>query len=109
MFRSHEADRAWDLVPTIIVKAVCDYADSHKNKKWQGYAALAGASCAKALVLRWTPTGDLLSSAIEDTPAAAQDQASWKGPGSTVYNNHSNIGNQGHHQDLSGATFHFGR
>ncbi|KAF6824900.1 Nephrocystin-3-like protein 3 [Colletotrichum plurivorum] len=33
----------WDEVPCIIVKAVCDYADSHKNKKWQDFAAATAA------------------------------------------------------------------
>jgi nucleoside phosphorylase len=27
----------------IVIRGVCDYADSHKNKQWQGYAALAAA------------------------------------------------------------------
>lgn len=26
--------------PCIIIRGICDYADSHKNKQWQGYAAL---------------------------------------------------------------------
>jgi hypothetical protein len=25
----------------VVVRGVCDYADSHKNKKWQEYAAAA--------------------------------------------------------------------
>jgi hypothetical protein len=29
----------WDNVPCIIIKGVCDYADSHKSKLWQAYAA----------------------------------------------------------------------
>ncbi|KAK2738202.1 phosphorylase superfamily protein, partial [Colletotrichum kahawae] len=40
----------WDQIPCIIVKGICDYADSHKNKKWQPYAALAAASATKALL-----------------------------------------------------------
>ncbi|KAF9885330.1 hypothetical protein FE257_013047 [Aspergillus nanangensis] len=34
---------------------MCDYADSHKNKLWQAYAAATGASTAKALLEYWTP------------------------------------------------------
>ncbi|KAH7325596.1 nucleoside phosphorylase domain-containing protein [Stachybotrys elegans] len=34
-----EAVGVWDQCPTIIFKAVCDYADSHKSKEWQAYAA----------------------------------------------------------------------
>jgi nucleoside phosphorylase len=36
--------------PYIVIRGVCDYADSHKNKQWQGYAALAAASYAKELL-----------------------------------------------------------
>lgn len=36
--------------PCIIIRGICDYADSHKNKRWQGYAALAAASYAKELL-----------------------------------------------------------
>lgn len=34
---------------SIVIKSVCDYADSHKNKHWQNFAAAAAASTAKAL------------------------------------------------------------
>ncbi|KAK4505478.1 hypothetical protein PRZ48_003441 [Zasmidium cellare] len=30
-----EDARCWDTFPTIAVKSVCDYADSHKDKQWQ--------------------------------------------------------------------------
>ena len=36
--------------PCIIIRGICDYADSHKNKLWQGYAAVAAASYAKELL-----------------------------------------------------------
>jgi nucleoside phosphorylase len=40
----------WDETPCLVVKAVCDYADSHKNKKWQNFAAATAASATKALL-----------------------------------------------------------
>lgn len=43
----------WDTVPTIVVKGVCDYADSHKSKEWQLYAAITAAACAKGLLKIW--------------------------------------------------------
>ncbi|BCS19483.1 uncharacterized protein APUU_12311A [Aspergillus puulaauensis] len=46
----------WDSLPCVIIKGVCDYADSHKNKIWQTYAAATAASCAKAFVICWTPS-----------------------------------------------------
>ncbi|KAI8298278.1 hypothetical protein K4K59_002917 [Colletotrichum sp. SAR11_240] len=45
-----EGAGVWDEIPCIIVKSVCDYADSHKNKSWQGFAAVAAASATKAIV-----------------------------------------------------------
>lgn len=51
-----EGAGVWDNLPCIIVKGVCDYADSHKNKKWQDYAAATAASCAKAFLGIWPVT-----------------------------------------------------
>ncbi|KAK0658099.1 hypothetical protein QBC41DRAFT_192405, partial [Cercophora samala] len=28
----------WDEIPCIIIKGICNYADSHKHKAWQPYA-----------------------------------------------------------------------
>ncbi|KAL4867885.1 nucleoside phosphorylase domain-containing protein [Aspergillus spectabilis] len=42
--------------PCIIIRGICDYADSHRNKQWQGYAALAAASYTKEL-LSYVPHG----------------------------------------------------
>ncbi|KAB8244890.1 hypothetical protein BDV35DRAFT_381881 [Aspergillus flavus] len=36
--------------PCIVIRGICDYSDSHKNKQWQGYAALAAASYTKELL-----------------------------------------------------------
>ncbi|OGE58486.1 hypothetical protein PENARI_c001G12297 [Penicillium arizonense] len=44
--------------PCIVIRGVCDYADTHKNKQWQGYAALVAASYAKDL-LGYLPTGSV--------------------------------------------------
>ncbi|KAI8243591.1 purine and uridine phosphorylase [Colletotrichum sp. SAR 10_96] len=37
-------------------RGICDYSDSHKNKQWQGYAAMAAAAYAKALLSIVLPT-----------------------------------------------------
>lgn len=34
----------------IVVRGICDYADSHKNKRWQDYAAATAAACFKELL-----------------------------------------------------------
>ena len=35
----------------LVIRGICDYADSHKNKKWQKYAAATAAACAKEILL----------------------------------------------------------
>jgi nucleoside phosphorylase len=37
--------------PCLVVRGICDYADSHKNKEWQGYASAVAAAYAKELIL----------------------------------------------------------
>ncbi|KAK6514614.1 hypothetical protein TWF281_004812 [Arthrobotrys megalospora] len=46
----------WDNLPCIIIKGVCDYADCHKNKKWQNFAAATAASAMKALLEQYNGT-----------------------------------------------------
>ncbi|KAL7955575.1 nucleoside phosphorylase domain-containing protein [Trichoderma compactum] len=43
-------------VPCVIVKGICDFADSHKNKVWQPFAAARATSVMKAIVGRYTLT-----------------------------------------------------
>ncbi|KAF4628883.1 hypothetical protein G7Y89_g9267 [Cudoniella acicularis] len=40
-----------DLFPCLVIRGICDYADSHKNKIWQPYAAATAAAYAKELLL----------------------------------------------------------
>jgi nucleoside phosphorylase len=37
--------------PCLVIRGICDYADSHKNKRWQPYAAGTAAAYAKELLL----------------------------------------------------------
>ncbi|RYO73935.1 hypothetical protein DL766_005894 [Monosporascus sp. MC13-8B] len=41
--------------PCLVIRGICDYSDSHKNKEWQGYAAIAAAAYAKDLLGRIPP------------------------------------------------------
>jgi nucleoside phosphorylase len=36
--------------PCLVIRGICDYADSHKNKRWQPYAAATAAACAKEVL-----------------------------------------------------------
>ncbi len=45
-----EAAGLMDTFPCVVVRGVCDYADSHKNKRWQAYAAATAACYTKELL-----------------------------------------------------------
>ncbi|KAF5672509.1 ankyrin repeat-containing protein [Fusarium heterosporum] len=50
-----EAAGLMNSFPCLVIRGICDYADSHKNKTWQPYAAATAAACAKEILLM-TPT-----------------------------------------------------
>jgi nucleoside phosphorylase len=45
-----EAAGLMDHFPCLVIRGICDYADSHKNKCWQPYAAATAAAYAKELL-----------------------------------------------------------
>jgi hypothetical protein len=45
-----EAAGLMNNYPCLVNRGICDYADSHKNKRWQPYAAAAAAACAKEIL-----------------------------------------------------------
>ncbi|RDW76902.1 Nucleoside phosphorylase [Aspergillus mulundensis] len=76
-----EAAGLMNNYPCLVIRGVCDYADSHKNKDWQGYAAATAAAYAKELLLvtsvshvdqirtvRDTLSSDLLGAAAVPSP-----------------------------------------
>ncbi|KAK6334549.1 hypothetical protein TWF730_003763 [Orbilia blumenaviensis] len=50
-----EAAGIWNILPCsrVIIKGVCDYADSHKSKDFQGYAAATAAAAMSAFLAEW--------------------------------------------------------
>jgi nucleoside phosphorylase len=51
-----EAAGLTDSFPCLVIRGICDYADSHKNKKWQPYAAATAAAYMKELLSIIPPT-----------------------------------------------------
>ncbi|KAK8859456.1 pfs domain-containing protein [Apiospora arundinis] len=47
-----EAAGLMEAFPCLVIRGISDYADSHKNKKWQPYAAATAAAYAKELLLQ---------------------------------------------------------
>jgi nucleoside phosphorylase len=50
-----EAAGLMNSFPCLVIRGVCDYSDSHKNKEWQGYAAMVAAAYAKDLLCKIPP------------------------------------------------------
>ena len=50
-----EAAGLMNHFPCLVIRGICDYSDTHKNKDWQGYAAMAAAAYAKDLLYRISP------------------------------------------------------
>ncbi|KAE8137306.1 hypothetical protein BDV38DRAFT_88339 [Aspergillus pseudotamarii] len=47
-----EAAGIVNTFPSLIIRGICDYCDSHKNRRWQRYAAAAAAAYSKLLLSR---------------------------------------------------------
>jgi nucleoside phosphorylase len=62
-----EAAGLMNSFPCLVIRGICDYADSHKNKRWQAYAAGAAAAYAKK-VLSVIPIAEVAKSrTVEET------------------------------------------
>jgi nucleoside phosphorylase len=56
-----EAAGIWEEVPSLVIKGVFDYGDSHKSKRWQAFASATAACVARAIIEKfaWTDRGEL--------------------------------------------------
>ncbi|KAL7931924.1 ankyrin repeat-containing domain protein [Trichoderma chlorosporum] len=50
-----EAAGLMNHFPCLVIRGICDYSDSHKNKDWQGYAAMTAAAYAKDVIGQISP------------------------------------------------------
>jgi nucleoside phosphorylase len=50
-----EAAGLMNHFPCLVIRGICDYSDSHKNKEWQGYAAIVAAAYATDLLYQIAP------------------------------------------------------
>ncbi|KAF5020231.1 hypothetical protein F66182_7748 [Fusarium sp. NRRL 66182] len=60
--------------PCLVIRGICDYADSHKNNDWQGYAAMAAAAYTKDLLYRIPPSRIEAESKIIDILSDIKDE-----------------------------------
>ncbi|KAL2859897.1 purine and uridine phosphorylase [Aspergillus lucknowensis] len=47
-----EAAGIMDVIPSLVIRGICDYCDSHKHKEWQPYAAFVAAAYAKTVLMQ---------------------------------------------------------
>ncbi|KAI9766614.1 MAG: hypothetical protein M1840_006425 [Geoglossum simile] len=62
--------------PCLVIRGICDYSDTHKNKEWQGYAAMAAAAYAKDLICQIPPRKVEAESRISDPLSDVLDTVS---------------------------------
>ncbi|KAK4225762.1 ankyrin repeat domain-containing protein 50 [Podospora fimiseda] len=60
-FEMEGAGMCMEFPSFLVIKGICDYADSHKNKTFQHYSAGTAAATAKELLRHWIPYTPLLS------------------------------------------------
>jgi nucleoside phosphorylase len=61
-----EAAGLMNQFPCLVIRGICDYSDTHKNKEWQGYAAMTAAAYAKDLLCRIHPNAVEAEKRISD-------------------------------------------
>jgi nucleoside phosphorylase len=71
-----EAAGLMNSFPCLVIRGVSDYADTHKNYKWQAHAAEAAAAYAKEL-LSVIPAADVMKTRrVEEAMNGASSQSS---------------------------------
>ncbi|KAH8658346.1 nucleoside phosphorylase domain-containing protein, partial [Xylariales sp. PMI_506] len=71
-----EAAGLMNHFPCLVIRGICDYSDSHKNKEWQGYAAMMAAAYAKDLLQRIPPTKIDAETPIAETLSGIENEIS---------------------------------
>ncbi|KAK5044799.1 hypothetical protein LTR84_010455 [Exophiala bonariae] len=75
-----EGAGVWDSFPTVVIKSVCDYGDSHKNKIWQRHCAIVAAAAAKGFLRQWRGADIPISpppEANQDILPRSSDSRTW--------------------------------
>jgi len=75
----------------LVIRGICDYADSHKNKIWQKYAAATAAACAKEILLL-VPTTEVPTAEAADHGVATRNANAHGGVGAGDISGGYNVG-----------------
>lgn len=69
-----EAAGLMDNFHCLVIRGICDYADSHKNKKWQEYAAATAAAYARELLLEIPSSQMVADGAMPQDPVSISER-----------------------------------
>ncbi|KAF3099644.1 hypothetical protein TWF569_004664 [Orbilia oligospora] len=69
-----EAAGLMDHCPCLVIRGICDYSDSHKNKRWQPYAALTAAAYTKELLSQIAPLAESGGPGKQDPPQIVKER-----------------------------------
>jgi nucleoside phosphorylase len=67
-----EAAGLMDTFPCLVIRGICDYSDSHKNKDWQEYAAATAAAYAREILLSMA---ERIVEDFKSSPASKEENA----------------------------------
>ena len=70
-----EAAGLMNSFPCLVIRGICDYADSHKNKTWQAYAAGTAAACGKEVLSVIPPMEMARMPTVDETIQATSDSS----------------------------------
>ncbi|KAF4916527.1 Ankyrin repeat and KH domain-containing protein mask [Colletotrichum fructicola] len=62
-----EAAGLMNHFPCLVVRGICDYSDTHKNKSWQGFASMVAAAYAKDLLGQISPSKIKIETRLAET------------------------------------------
>ncbi|KAL8403221.1 hypothetical protein RB594_008470 [Gaeumannomyces avenae] len=68
-----EAAGLMNHFPCLVIRGICDYSDSHKNKEWQGFAAMMAAAYARDLLRQIVPSKVEAERRIEEVLGAVKE------------------------------------
>ncbi|KAI9764071.1 MAG: hypothetical protein M1840_008875 [Geoglossum simile] len=99
-----EAAGLMNSFPCLVIRGICDYADSHKNKRWQTYAAGTAAACAKEVLLLIPATTLVMEPTADEVMGgmSASRKACWTVP---FERNPRFVGRHSHLNQLENSLF----
>ncbi|KAL1845437.1 hypothetical protein Plec18170_009775 [Paecilomyces lecythidis] len=83
-----EAAGLMNQLPTLVIRGICDYCDSHKQKQWQGYSALSAAVYAKVL-LEFVPVYGSNVNNVRIDGIKSDSEVQLSQPATSLFNNYS--------------------